>query len=179
MAKRRRRTDDKKLSKHERRKRAEERSKTRDEDYEEPQVTRRLEWERARTRRNDLIVIGVAVIMIVAVIGGYFIFYNYIKSEEHSGNGGTPTPSGDGNLYKRVVPGTSSSRPAYDGILKTSVKSLYMTSESVALDDIEYKSTVKSITLRVALEEQVLDKKYTIMPGTTVKLMNYEWEYVR
>ena len=119
MAKRRRRSDEKKLSKHERRKRAEERSKTRDEDYEEPVVTRRLELERARTRRNDLMVISVAVIFIIAVIGGYFLYNNYLKPEENNENGGTPTPSGDGNLYK--VPDFTLSDPA-NGVVVMEVK---------------------------------------------------------
>lgn len=104
MAKRRRRTDDKKLSKHERQKRAEERSKKKDEEFDEPMVSRRLERQRARTKRNDLLVVAVAVIFIVAVLGGYFVFDNYLKSEGSDENGGepnpNPNPSPNGNLYK-------------------------------------------------------------------------------
>jgi cyclophilin family peptidyl-prolyl cis-trans isomerase len=109
MAKRRRKRDDRKLSKHERRRRSESRSRTRsddDEDY-EPSQTRRLEAARARTRRNDITVISIAVIFIFSIIGGYFIYYTYFQSDNGDETGGNPTPSS--NLYK--VPSFSKSDP--------------------------------------------------------------------
>ncbi|MCK5559580.1 MAG: peptidylprolyl isomerase [Thermoplasmata archaeon] len=67
-------------------------------------VSRRLERERARTKRNDLLVVAVSVIFIVAILGGYFVYDNYLKPEGSDENGGepnpNPNPNPNGNLYK-------------------------------------------------------------------------------
>lgn len=84
-----------------------------------------------------------------------------------------------GDLRKTVIPGSNSAREPYDGVWKRSVKSLYLTSNDIPLSDIPNKSVIKYLTIRIAMEEVILDETYSINPGTTVKLMNYEWEYVR
>ena len=111
MAKRRRKHDIKKVSKHERKSRRKSNEHhTKDyEDYEEPVQLRRLERERSKTRRNDMIVISVAIIFIISVIGGYFFYENYYKSDENgSGNGFNPTPN-PSDIYK--VPSYTPSAP--------------------------------------------------------------------
>jgi len=85
----------------------------------------------------------------------------------------------DEDLWKTVILGDKSSRQAYDGVLKQSIESLYFASKGMPLSDIEHKSSVTHLTLRVSIAGSVLGKEYKVMPGTTVKLMNYEWEFVR
>jgi Tfp pilus assembly protein PilW len=83
------------------------------------------------------------------------------------------------DLWKTVIPGTGSSRPARNSALKQSIDSLYMACVGTPLSSIPNKSSCKDITIWVSVAETILGKTYTVNPGTTVKLMNYEWEFVR
>lgn len=83
------------------------------------------------------------------------------------------------DLWKTVVPGSSSSRPAYNNVLKKSIESLYMAYDGVPLSNVPHKSSCTYITLWVSIAETILGKQYSVNPGTTVKLMNYEWEFIR
>ena len=85
----------------------------------------------------------------------------------------------NGDLWKTVIPGSSSYRNPYDDVLKKGIDSLYITFEGTPLSDVLHKSVVTNITFWVSLSQEVLGKEYNINPGTTVKLMNYEWEFVR
>jgi hypothetical protein len=85
----------------------------------------------------------------------------------------------NGNLWKTVMPGSGSSRPASDAVLKKAIESLYIEHDDTPLSSITHKSTVTHLTLWVSVMETVRGKEYRINPGTTVKLMNYEWESVR
>lgn len=85
----------------------------------------------------------------------------------------------DGDLWKTVMPGSNSSRLAYNGVLKKSMESLYVTRDGTPLSGIEHKSSITRLTLRVSVAETILGKEYRVTPGTTAKLMNYEWEFVR
>lgn len=85
----------------------------------------------------------------------------------------------NGDLWKTVMPGVNSSRPAYDGIFKKNIESLYVSSAGQGLSSIAHKSSVTYLVLWAAIAEDVLGKPYRVSTGTTVKLMNYEWEYVR
>ena len=60
-----------------------------------------------------------------------------------------------------------------------SIPSLYITSKGVPLSGIPHKSSITQVTLRISIAEIILGKEYKVEPGTTVKLMNYEWEFVR
>ena len=83
------------------------------------------------------------------------------------------------DLWKKIIPGPLSSRSSYDGILKKSIESLYMESNGTPLSGISHKSSITRITMWVSIVETFMGKDYRINPGTTVKLMNYEWEFVR
>ena len=83
------------------------------------------------------------------------------------------------DLWKTVIPGTNSARPAYDGVFKKNIESLYISCAGTGLSGIPHKSSVTYLTLWAAISEDILGKDYRINTGTTVKLMNYEWEYVR
>lgn len=83
------------------------------------------------------------------------------------------------DLWKTVIPGINSSRPAYNDVFKESMESLYITCDGTPLSDIEHKSTITRFTLRASVVDTMLGEEYKITPGTTVKLMNYEWEFVR
>ena len=83
------------------------------------------------------------------------------------------------DLWKTVIPGSSSSRPAYDNVLKKSIESLYMAYNGVPLSNVPYKSSCMYITIWVSIAETILGKQYRVNPGTTIKLMNYEWEFIR
>ncbi len=83
-----------------------------------------------------------------------------------------------GDLWKTVIPGPVSSRAASDGVLKKNIESLYMAKDSTPLSAIAHKSTITHLTIWVSIVETLLGKEYRINPGTTVKLMNYEWEFV-
>lgn len=85
----------------------------------------------------------------------------------------------DGDLWKTVIPGSNSSRSTYDNVLKKSIESLYMARDGVPLSDIAHKTTITHLTIWVSIVETILGREYRINPGTTVKLMNYEWEFVR
>jgi len=54
-----------------------------------------------------------------------------------------------------------------------------MESGGTPLSVIAHKWTITHITMWISISENVLGKNYKIIPGTTIKLMNYEWEYVR
>lgn len=84
-----------------------------------------------------------------------------------------------GNLWKTVIPAVISSRASRNGILKKSIESLYMEENGTPMVSIAHKSTVTHFTFWVAVSENILGKNYRVNPGTTVKLMNYEWEFVR
>lgn len=84
-----------------------------------------------------------------------------------------------GDLWKAVIPGSTSSRTAYNDVLKKSMESLYITFSGVPLSNIAHKSTITSLTFGVSVIETLSGKEYKVEPGTTVKLMNYEWEFVR
>jgi len=83
------------------------------------------------------------------------------------------------DLWKTVIPGSNSSRPAYNDVLKKSIESLYMAYDGVALSNVPNKSACTHITIWVSIAETILGKQYRVNPGTTVKLMNYEWEFIR
>jgi hypothetical protein len=84
-----------------------------------------------------------------------------------------------GDLWKVVLPGSSSLREAFNGVLRRSMHSLYITSAGTPLSSIAHKSSITTLTLRVTFTETVLGTEYKVEPGTTVKLMNYEWRFVR
>ena len=54
-----------------------------------------------------------------------------------------------------------------------------MESNGTPLYGISHKSSITRITMWVSIVETFMGKDYRINPGTTVKLMNYEWEFVR
>lgn len=83
------------------------------------------------------------------------------------------------DLWKIVIPGTTSSRTGRDNILKKSIESLYITSSGVPLSSISHKSSIPHVTIRISAVETFQGKDYRATPGTTVKLMNYEWGFVR
>lgn len=84
-----------------------------------------------------------------------------------------------GNLWKIVIPSAGSAREPENGIFKEAIESLRIESNGTPLSQIPHKSTITRITIWVSINEKILSKDYRIIPGTTVKLMNYEWEYVR
>jgi len=85
----------------------------------------------------------------------------------------------NGDLWKTVIPGPASSRPATDGPLEKSIKSLNITFNGAPLSDIAHKSVITHVTINISIAETMLGKEYSITPGTTIKLMNYEWEFIR
>lgn len=85
----------------------------------------------------------------------------------------------NGDLWKIVMPYSGSSRAPHNGVIKEPVESLHIESKGTALSQIPHKSVITSITVWVSINENILGKDYRIIPGTTIKLMNYEWEYVR
>jgi len=84
-----------------------------------------------------------------------------------------------GDLWKTVMPGSVSARAAYDDVFKKNIESLYITTAEVGLSSVAHKDAVMYVTLQVAITGTVLEKEYNVNAGTTVKLMNYEWRYVR
>lgn len=84
-----------------------------------------------------------------------------------------------GDLWKTVMPGPQSSRLASDSVFKKSVELLYIESNGTPLSSILHKSSITRLTIWISVVETLLGKDYRVNPGTTVKLMNYEWEYVR
>ena len=100
MAKRRRAGDRRKRHKHERQSKYEERQKHRKKEIEDDIVDDSIIATRSRskTRRNDMIVLSIAIIFIVSVISGYFIYNQYFKPDEESNGFETPfTPSPNPN----------------------------------------------------------------------------------
>lgn len=85
----------------------------------------------------------------------------------------------NGDLWKIVIPGASSSRPARNEIFKKNIESFYISCGGAGLSGIPHKSTIPYLTLWAAISEEMLGRDYSINTGTTVKLMNYEWEYIR
>ncbi|GEM_PF-4348158 len=85
----------------------------------------------------------------------------------------------NGDLCKVVLPGSQSARAAFNGVLKKSVQSMLITFGSIPLSSVAHKSTITRVTMWLSISETILGKIYQVSPGTTVKLMNYEWEYVR
>lgn len=85
----------------------------------------------------------------------------------------------NGDLWKIIIPGTGSARMAQNKIFEKSVESFAVSSDGVPLSDIAHKSSVTHVTINISVAEIFRGKTYRVAPGTTVKLMNYEWELVR
>lgn len=83
------------------------------------------------------------------------------------------------DLWKTVIPGIGSSRTAYNNALKRSIESLYFAYNETGLSSVANKTSIAHLTIWVSIAETILQKTYRVNPGTTVKLMNYEWEFVR
>lgn len=84
-----------------------------------------------------------------------------------------------GSLWKTVLPGPNSARETQDTVMKKSIGNLYFTHGGTFLSSIEHKSALTCVTLQVMTGDTIPGQRYSVNPGTTVKLMNYEWEYVR
>lgn len=84
-----------------------------------------------------------------------------------------------GDLRKVVLPDPDSSRPPYNAIFKKGIESIRMEADGTPLSGVAHKSIITTVTIWVSINETILGKDYRIIPGTTVKLMNYEWEHVR
>lgn len=104
MARRRRAGDSKKISKHERHTRSKMKQIEKDKDDFDPEEisTRRGKFADSRRKRNDLMVISIAIIFIFSVLGGYMFYDIYLKQGDENGNGSytPPTPINNGNIYK-------------------------------------------------------------------------------
>lgn len=85
----------------------------------------------------------------------------------------------NGDLWKIIIPGTGSARAPQNKIFEKSAESFTVSSDGVLLSAIAHKSSITHITVDISIAEMFRGKAYRITPGTTVKLMNYEWEYVR
>ncbi len=85
----------------------------------------------------------------------------------------------NGDLWKIIIPGTGSARTAQNKIFEKSAESFTVSSNGVLLSNVLHKSLITHITIGITLAEIFRGKVYRITPGTTVKLMNYEWEFVR
>jgi len=85
----------------------------------------------------------------------------------------------NGDLWKIVIPGTGSARTAQNKVFEKSAESFTVSSNGVLLSNIPYKSSITHITIDITVAEIFRGKIYRITPGTAVKLMNYEWEFVR
>ena len=85
----------------------------------------------------------------------------------------------NGDLWKIVIPGLGSARAAQNKIFEKSDESFTVSSDGVLLSDIPHKSSITHISIAITIAEVFRGKIYRIAPGTTVKLMNYEWEFVR
>lgn len=85
----------------------------------------------------------------------------------------------NGDLWKQVIPGAASSRQAYNNAFKKSVESFYMAVDGTAMSSVAHKSAITHLTIWVSVAETFLGQYYRVNPGTTVKLMNYEWRFVR
>ena len=85
----------------------------------------------------------------------------------------------NGNLWRVIMPGGASARLAENGIMKEGIESLYIEHNGTPLSGVAHKSSIPYITMWVSISESVQGTIYTISPGTTVKHMNYEWEFVR
>jgi peptidyl-prolyl cis-trans isomerase A (cyclophilin A) len=86
MAKRRRKYDKKKMSKHERRTRTRDKHEHDYKEADEPKPSHRERLARTKSKRTDLMVIVTAVIIIFAVIGVYFIYDQYLGPHGESSN---------------------------------------------------------------------------------------------
>ncbi len=84
-----------------------------------------------------------------------------------------------GNLWKIVLPGANSSRTAYNNIVKKNIESLSLTSDDIPFSSIPHKTSITHLTMQVSISETFMGRDYRVNPGTTIKLMNYEWEFVR
>ena len=81
MAKRRRKHDRKKIHKHERKAKTKDRYERELEDLVEPKHDFNDSRSMRRSRRNDIFVIVVAIVFILAVIGVYIFYDQYLESE--------------------------------------------------------------------------------------------------
>lgn len=85
----------------------------------------------------------------------------------------------NGDLWKIVIPGTGSARAAQNKIFERSAETFTVSSDGALLSDIPHKSVITHLDISITISEVLRGKTYDITPGTTVKLMNYEWEFVR
>ncbi len=114
MAKRRRAGDRRKIRKHERKKRAEEKHRHLREHDEETNddISLKTDRTRSKSKRNDLMVIAIAIIFILAVVGIYFVYYEYISPSNEGSGSNTPfTPSPNPNSNPNNIPNFNPSNP--------------------------------------------------------------------
>jgi len=83
------------------------------------------------------------------------------------------------DLWKIVIPGGNSARSARNSVFKKGIDYFYLAFDGQPLSEVPHKSVITRITMWMGISDLVMGKKYKIAPGTTVKLMNYEWEFVR
>jgi prepilin-type N-terminal cleavage/methylation domain-containing protein len=86
--------------------------------------------------------------------------------------------SHNGDLWKIVIPGPGSSRAAQNKVFERS-ESFNLSYNGAPVSSIAHKSTMPHITITITVSQNVRGKVYSVTPGTTVKLMNYEWGFVR
>jgi len=84
----------------------------------------------------------------------------------------------NGDLWKIVIPGTGSSRPAQNKIFERS-ESFNLSYNGSPVSSIAHKSTMPHVTITITVSQSIRGQVYSVTPGTTVKLMNYEWGFVR
>lgn len=84
----------------------------------------------------------------------------------------------NGDLWKIVIPGTGSFRPAQNKVFERS-ESFNLSYNGAAVSSIAHKSSMPHITITITVSQNIRGKVYSATPGTTVKLMNYEWGFVR
>lgn len=83
------------------------------------------------------------------------------------------------DLWKIVIPGSKSARSAQSSVFKKGINQFHLAFGGQPLSGIPHKSAITHITMWMGISDFVMGKEYKITPGTTVKLMNYEWEFVR
>jgi len=126
MAKRRRKSDHKKIHKHERKAKVKDRSEREHEDLDEPKHDFHDSRSHRRSRRNDILVVIVAIVFILAVIGVYIFYDQYLEpeSEEESNDYEpniipNPNPNnnngGDNTDYK--IPDFETSNPQNPAVI--------------------------------------------------------------
>ncbi len=86
MAKRRRGRDKRKIHKHERQSKPKESNKYKDDELDELTTHYRPSHRRSKTKRNDMLVVVIAVIFILAVIGVYIFYDQYLEPSQNNSN---------------------------------------------------------------------------------------------